>query len=147
MLRIALRHPAVLPDSATVGDVRGFLAKDHVHLALLVDAEGVLRTCIDRGDLAAAAAVEDGASAVGIGSTDGRTVLDTDDAVSVAKEMARTGVRRLAAVDDGGRLVGLVCRKRSGQGFCSDEGVAARQAERRVSDLGEQGVDASDHAP
>jgi len=45
--------------------------------------------------------------------------------------MSRTGRRRLAVVDDGGVLVGLLCLKRTGRGFCSDLDVASRAASRR----------------
>jgi len=41
--------------------------------------------------------------------------------------MQRTGRRRLAVVDGEGRLVGLLCLKASGSGFCSNEDVASRK--------------------
>jgi len=56
-----------------------------------------------------------------------------DDLAVVSRAMEETGRRRLAVVDPGGRLAGLLCRKRSGRGFCSDEGVAARAADRSLS--------------
>jgi hypothetical protein len=38
--------------------------------------------------------------------------------------------RRLAVVDCSGRLLGLLCRKNSGTGYCSDEGIRQRAAKR-----------------
>jgi hypothetical protein len=40
--------------------------------------------------------------------------------------MRRAGRRRLAVTSEDGRLLGLLCLKASGRGFCSDEDVAAR---------------------
>ena len=45
---------------------------------------------------------------------------------------AMTG-RRLAVVDPQGRLLGLLCLKRSRRGFCSAEDVAERDRERRLA--------------
>lgn len=39
--------------------------------------------------------------------------------------------RRLAVIDDHGMLLGLLCLKRTGLGFCSDTDVQARADERR----------------
>ncbi|MGW1564687.1 hypothetical protein ACWCQ1_51030 [Streptomyces sp. NPDC002144] len=44
--------------------------------------------------------------------------------------MALDGRRRLAVTDGCGRLLGLLCLKRSGNGYCSDEGIRARADER-----------------
>lgn len=128
---IALSTPATLPATATVGQVRAYLAGGHVHLALLVEADGSLTTCITRTDLADATHLPDDAPAGALGTRTDRTVRADDDAEEVAARMDRDGVRRLAVLDGCGRLVGLVCRKRSGRGFCTDDGVAARRAERR----------------
>jgi hypothetical protein len=46
-------------------------------------------------------------------------------------EMIAGGQRRRAVVDDEGRLLGLLCLKASGRGFCADADVAARARERR----------------
>lgn len=132
-LGVAVRRPSVLPVSATVGEVRRFLDDDHLHLALLVAEDGRLRTCIDRADLAAAAALDDAAPAAGLGGTDGRTVradVPGDEAIAL---MRGRGLRRLAVVDDAAVLLGLICLKRSGAGYCTDDGVRARRDERRRS--------------
>lgn len=129
---IALSTPALLPATATVGEVRGFLAGGHVHLALLAEADRSLTTCVTHTDLGDATHLPDTAPARGLGTTTDRVVRAGDDAEEVAARMARDGVRRLVVVDDRGRVVGLVCRKRSGRGFCTDDGVTARRAEREA---------------
>jgi hypothetical protein len=53
--------------------------------------------------------------------------------------MVARGRRRLAVVDDRGLLVGLLCLKRSGRGFCSAADVAARARDRRTSIAGPLG--------
>lgn len=129
VMSIALSTPAALPASATVSEVGRYLAGDHVHLALLVEDDRTLVSCVERSDLAATDLPEE-APARALGTTAGRTVRYDAAAATVAARMAREGRRRLAVVDERGRLVGLVCRKRSGTGFCSDEGVDARRVER-----------------
>ena len=44
--------------------------------------------------------------------------------------MSATSSRRLAVVDDDHRLLGLLCLKRSGSGFCSDDDVISRRRAR-----------------
>jgi hypothetical protein len=41
--------------------------------------------------------------------------------------MRASGRRRLAVTSDDGTLVGLLCLKASGNGFCSDGDVASRR--------------------
>jgi hypothetical protein len=41
--------------------------------------------------------------------------------------MRQQGRRRLAVVDADGALLGLLCLKASGDGFCSDDGIASRR--------------------
>lgn len=131
VLAIAIRMPNVLAASATMADLRRHLASDHVHVALVVADGGELLACVTRSDLQQAADRDEAAPVDGLGRLEGRVVPWTATSDEVAARMASAGVRRVAVVDDRGRLVGLVCRKRSGSGFCTDEGVAARQAERR----------------
>jgi CBS domain-containing protein len=94
-----------------------------VHIALLVE-DGLLVGAVERADLAAAAG--DGAPARDCGAVDGRTVGPDDRLSAALARMRRTGRRRLAVTSDGAHLVGLLCLKASGRGFCSDEDVAAR---------------------
>ena len=81
-----------------------------------------LLTAAEEGDLARAVA---GASLRSVATLAGRTVEASADAEHVREQMLASGHRRLAVVDDG-RLVGLLCLKRTGRGFCSDADVAAR---------------------
>jgi CBS domain-containing protein len=122
-----IRFPKLCGTDTTVGQAREYLRDDHVH-ALLVVNGGVLVAVVERADLA-------GAPTWGLvwpfGRLGDRVVRADEDLASVTGRMAYRGRRRLAVVDGAGRLVGLLCRKRSGHGFCSDDGVAARAAEPR----------------
>lgn len=125
-LDLALRSPKVLPATATVAEVRAFYAdSDHVHLALLVDATGVLVSAVSAVDLSPELPGE--VPAVMVGRLTGRTVHATVDETGVSDMLQRGGMRRLAVVDDDGRLLGLICRKRSGRGYCTDAGVRQRR--------------------
>jgi CBS domain-containing protein len=116
-------RPKVHPSSATVGELRTLFADEHVHVALLVE-EGELVGTIERSDLAAARA--DDAPASELASTEGRTI-DAHAPLSEALTAMRLGGRRrLAVTNADGELLGLLCLKASGRGFCSDEDVAAR---------------------
>jgi CBS domain-containing protein len=121
-----IRFPKVCGTATTVGQAREHLLDDHVHTLLVVDG-GVLVAVVERPDLLWAPAADPAWSR---GRLAGRVVDVGTDLACVTREMLERGRRRLAVVDDGGRLVGLLCRKRSGQGFCSDNGVAARAAGR-----------------
>jgi CBS domain-containing protein len=127
---VMVRAPRVHAPSLTVGELRAALADDHVHMLLLVD-DGRLVGTAERGDVPPEA---DGSEPVlPFARTPGRTVqLDTpvDD---VRTTMLARGTRRLAVVDDAGRLLGLLCLKRHLDGFCSDADVAARAADRAAA--------------
>ncbi len=110
----------------TVADARELLLDDHVHAVLVVD-RGVLVAVVERTDLVGAPA---GAAAAGYGRLAGRTVGAHVDVGAARSRMSAGGRRRLAVVDDAGQLLGLLCLRRSGQGFCTDDGVAARGAAR-----------------
>lgn len=47
------------------------------------------------------------------------------------RAMTTYGRRRRAVIDDRGLLLGLLCLKHTGLGFCSDADVRARADERR----------------
>jgi hypothetical protein len=47
-----------------------------------------------------------------------------------------TGRRRLAVIDAQQRLLGLLCLKRTRDGFCSEQDLQSRQAETRRSATG-----------
>jgi hypothetical protein len=95
-------------------------------MALVVDRDRRLVTTIERTDLVVCAS--SGTPAGELGTLGGRTVGPSDLLATAWGALVREGRRRLAVVDDSGRLLGLLCLKRDGRGFCSDEGVRARAA-------------------
>lgn len=117
-----------LPEGALVKAARAQLDDDHVHMVLVVDAVGRLLTTIERSDLPNARADE--GRAASIGELNGRATHPLTPLTAIMRELDRSGRRRLAVVDNRGRLLGLVCRKRNGTGFCTNQGVRARLDER-----------------
>ncbi|GAB2478434.1 hypothetical protein [Jatrophihabitans fulvus] len=120
------------PADATVGDVRRLFGNDHVHAATLV-AGGVLVAVVDRDDVADPA-VPDSAPVRALGRLSGRVVGPDADLAATRVAMLAEGRRRLVVVAPDGRLLGLLCLKRTLRGFCADTDLAAREAER--ADLG-----------
>ena len=97
-------------------------------MALVVDAEQCLITTIERSEIPMT--VSGGTRASTCGTLAGRTIKP-DSLLSEATSVLKTkGQRRLAVADHRNRLVGLLCVKRNGSGYCSDEGVQARVEER-----------------
>jgi CBS domain-containing protein len=118
-----VRRLTVHGASATVRELRTFFDDDHVHMALLVDRGRLIGT-VERDDLPLASNPELRAAA--IARLGGRTI-SADAAASEALEtMKRTGRRRLAVTSRDGTLLGLLCLKASGLGFCSEADVASR---------------------
>jgi CBS-domain-containing membrane protein len=120
--------PKTLGPLTTVKQVRAEFEDDHIHMLLVVDAEQYLITTIERSDVPLAA--NGGTRASMFGTLVGRTIKP-DSILSAATSVLKSkGQRRLAVTDDRNRLVGLLCLKRNGSGYCSDEGVQARIEER-----------------
>lgn len=117
-----------MPADATIGVVREQLADDHVHLVLLTEGTRLVGT-LARDDVASTLA--DSEPARPHARLEGRTVPPTRPASWVLDDLRDRQLRRVAVVSDDGTLVGLVCLNRRGSGVCSDEGIAARAAERR----------------
>ncbi|GAA4559458.1 hypothetical protein GCM10023175_67420 [Pseudonocardia xishanensis] len=92
--------------------------------AVLIVAEGLLRAVVHREDVHEPAPAEQ--LAWRLGALRDRIVSPDEDLEAVRTRMLDAGVRRLAVVDEGGRLLGLLCLKRSHRGFCSAADVAAR---------------------
>jgi hypothetical protein len=109
---------------ATAGELRSFFADDHVHMALLVDG-GVLLGAVDRSDIDAE--IDERAPAITLAQLDGRTISPDATAEAARTEMRLDSRRRLAVTTQEGELLGLLCLKGNGNGFCSDEDVAARR--------------------
>ncbi|HJQ50992.1 MAG TPA: CBS domain-containing protein [Gaiellaceae bacterium] len=119
-----ITRPTLHGPSATVGQLREFFRDDHVHAALLVD-EGVLIGVVVRPDLEAD--IGDDTPARRIARLAGRTIDPEAAASKTLETMKRTDRRRLAVVNDTGRLLGLLCLKASRLGFCSDGDVHRRK--------------------
>lgn len=121
-----LTSPKTHRPDISVGAARTFFTDDHVHALLLV-REGVLAAVVERDDLAG---VSDNTRARAVGRLAGRVIGPQADLEATRLAMAAQHRRRLAVVDQRGLLLGLLCLKRHGRGFCSSEDVAAREAER-----------------
>jgi CBS domain-containing protein len=124
-------RPKVLDRSSTAGSVRELFRNDHVHMALVVRADGHLLTTIERADVDRA--VDDHAPAYILGTCEARTTRADAPLTVALREMRAANRRRLAVVDDDGVLVGLLCLKRTRHGFCSDSNVAERHASKSTS--------------
>lgn len=120
-----LRRPKVCRPDTTMADVRALFEDDHVHSVLVADGETLL-TVLDRADVDGA---RPDAPAQERGRLTGRTVGPDADLDETWRRMEAEPRRRLAVVDERNALVGLLCLKRRGHGFCSDDDVASRAAE------------------
>lgn len=118
-----VRCPKVLPVDAAVGQVRAAFEDDHVHMVLLTRGSLLCGTVV-RGDVPDTA--PDVQKALGFAHLTDRTVPATAPADVALQWLVARQQRRLAVVDDRGLLLGLLCLKASGTGFCSDVNVTAR---------------------
>lgn len=121
-----IHRPKVCDPSTTVAHLREQFEDDHVHCVLVVDGDGTLLAVVEPVDLLA---VHPGAPASEVGRLEGRVVTPGADLSETWGSMEVEHRRRLAVVGPGGALLGLLCLKRSGRGFCSDSDVASRAAE------------------
>lgn len=126
---VMVHAPKLCPADAPAAEVRALFDDDHVHMALLVAADGRLVTTIERADLAAASSL----AAAQLGSLAGRTTHPHERLERAVAALQRGRRRRLAVVDLSGRLVGLLCLKQDGTGFCTDEGIRSRAGERAAA--------------
>ena len=124
---VMVTRPKTLPAEASIGQVRAKFDDDHIVMVLLVEGD-VLRGTLVRDDVPSDAAAV--APALPLARTTGRTVLPSESADVVFRWLVDSGQRRLAVVDGGDRLLGLICLTRRRTGFCTDEGIAARAADR-----------------
>lgn len=120
---VMVRYPKVLPVDTAVGQVRAVFEDDHVHMVLLTRGSHLCGTVV-RGDVPGTA--PDVQKAVCFAHLTGRTVSAMAPADEVLQRLVARQQRRLAVVDDGGLLVGLLCLKARGTGFCSDADVTTR---------------------
>lgn len=122
---IMVTHPKSLPaDDASIDDVHAALADDHVHMILLTHGETLCGT-LTRSDVTD---VPGDHRALVYSVLWGRTVSPDTPVAAVRAFLIQAEQRRLAVVDAELTLLGLVCLKRSGSGFCSDTDVASRAA-------------------
>lgn len=119
--------PKTCGAESTVAAMHDLFADDHVYAGLIVEA-GVLVAVVERGDLPAEFAADDPAFAAG--RLKGRIVSPDASLLQTHRLMRATRRRRLAVVDTDGLLLGLLCLKRHGHGFCADADVQARASER-----------------
>jgi hypothetical protein len=125
------------PDSG-ITEIDALFEDEHVHMALIVAADGRLLTTLERSDLGAVPSRA--VPVVTLGTLAGRTVGPSDPLDAATATLLRQGRRRLAVVSDSGRLLGLLCLKKDGTGYCSDESIRARaaEAERPRNDVGSE---------
>ncbi|WP_457206779.1 CBS domain-containing protein [Nocardioides sp. P5_C9_2] len=113
------------PDLTVAGAHEAF-TDSHVHM-LLLTRDGVLHGTLARDDLSSV--TDAAAPALGAATLAGRTIGPEHDLEEALDLMRQRQTRRLAVVDGTGRLVGLLCLKRTLDGFCSDDDVRARALE------------------
>ena len=113
--------------TTSVAEARDAFTDAHVHMLLLTDG-GVLQGTLLRDDLASA--TEPARPALDLAPLAGRTVSPDRPVEEALALMRQQGTRRLAVVDGDRRLLGLLCLKRTLDGFCSDADVRARALER-----------------
>lgn len=124
---VMIAAPRTLSAEASVGDVRAAFADDHVHMVLLTRGRTLVGTLV-RTDLPQIATAT--MSARQWSALLGRTVAPEMRVDLVQDLLVERGTRRLAVIEAGGTLLGLLCLKRSRDGFCSDADVAARARDR-----------------
>lgn len=117
--------PKTCGPATTVACAREGFRNPKVHVLLVVDGD-LLIAVVDRADLHGRA---DGEPIAALGRLNERVVRPSDPLQATWAAMTEAGCRRVAVVGDDGRLVGLLCLKRSGRGFCSDAGIRARAVE------------------
>lgn len=120
---VMITAPKTLSALSSVYEVRVALADPHVHMVLLTHERKLQGTLI-RADLPVGARGD--GPALRWSTLSGRTVAPHAPAALLRSVLVRSGLRRLAVVDTDRTLLGMLCLKRSGAGFCSDADVASR---------------------
>jgi hypothetical protein len=118
--------PKTHDPGTTADEIRAFFEDDHVHMALIVRTDRRLVTTIERADLSARPPVL--TLAAELGTLTGRTAGPAQKLDAVTAGLLRERRRRKAVVDDRGRLLGLLCLKKDGSGYCSDVNIRQRQS-------------------
>lgn len=123
---VMITHAKTLPLDTTLERAGAAFGDPHVHMLLLA-RDGVLHGTLLRRDLVTAGPLTD--RALCLATLTGRTTAP-DTRLAALEERLLASDRRLAVVDAGHRLLGLLCLKRHHRGFCTDQGVLARAHER-----------------
>jgi hypothetical protein len=124
-----VRAPHLTDANATVESVLELFQDDHIHMALIVAADGTLITAIERCDLDPPPPSDRPATQVG--TLRGRVVTASSPLRLATHRLHRARRRRLAVVGEHGELLGLLCLNRNGDGYCSDEGIRQRASARQ----------------
>jgi CBS domain-containing protein len=119
--------PKTSGPEATVRDMKALFENAKVHAVLIVDGD-VLLAVVERSDLDRPTSDETPASSVG--RLSGRIVAGDHSLQAAHRWTTESGRRRLAVVDEDGRLAGLLCLKREGRGFCSSADLQSRAVAR-----------------
>jgi predicted transcriptional regulator len=127
---LMISTPKTLPIDTQVEAGRRAFEDSHVHMLLLTH-RGILCGTLLRSDLQPG--LPPNVAALPLATVRGRTVRPEQRISTIHQWMVRSGQRRLAVVNDDGRLLGLLCLTSDRTGFCTDEGVAAREADRTAS--------------
>lgn len=127
---VMLHAPTTWGADLTTAAARRLFDNPRLHAVLLVEGTRLLGVLL-RADLEAVGDSGAEQSALVHARLGERVVPSGAPLEQVEAQMVATGSRRLAVTDAAGDLVGLVCRKRSGSGYCTDAGVSERRAERR----------------
>jgi len=115
---VMLWEPKTLPATATVEEVRGFLACEHSVMALLTDGPAFRGAITEIPETAAA-----DAPALAFADPTPAAIALTESATSAFSLAAASLHRRLIVLDrDGSTLVGLVCVSTDGRRFCKHAG-------------------------
>lgn len=109
--------------TTTAAQLRRLFENRHVHAAVVLDGPRLVAV-VERADLVG---VADPVAARVLGRRAGRTVAPDADLDETWTAMRADGRRRLAVVDADGTFRGLLCLKRTGSGFCTDNGVRDRR--------------------
>lgn len=119
--------PKTLPASVRIEEARAAFADPKVHLLLLTRGPRLVTT-LTRPDLVGVV----GGPVRWHGRTAGRVTAPGEPLGEVGAWMRRSGARRLAVIAEDDRLLGLLCLKADGSGFCSDANVRARLSDMRT---------------
>ena len=115
--------PKMLGLETSVADARRAFADTHVHM-LLLTRDGVLHGTLLREDLRHD--LDPRRPVLALATLAGRTISPNRSLDEARHHMDQSMTRRLAVIDDDGKLLGLLCLKQTRRGFCTETDVVAR---------------------